>query len=253
MDMRHESYNQKSLEESLAKWKVELSPDPCLKHKVLRHIAIAESSESDGPLSRIPLLRWIASRPLAAAAMTCTALMLISVSSFVWEEHRMEEHLHAQTQSYFLFIDPPAHIAAASTAGHEFAQEENPSLIDMLAWMRSSLDLSRDQFMALVELHSKYEDRFMAIYKDLSEIQTEYQAFENKRMNNDMIDFMQLYDLLRERDTLRASSEQTSRELVSLVLRVLTPEQAKSYMALLNVNGLRPLYTPKTSPNNAGA
>jgi hypothetical protein len=179
--------------------------------------------------------------------------MLISVSSFIWEEHRAETRLYAQTQSYFLLINPVAHLDAVSGTGRGFDTEEKPSLIGMLAWMRSSLDLSREQFQALVELHSKYEDRFVALYKDLSEIQAEYQVFEDKRMRNDMIDFMELYDLLRERDTLRASSEQTSRELVSLVLRVLTPEQARSYLALLNGNGSQPMNTPKTSPNNAGA
>jgi|GEM_PF-2544588 len=250
--MHRENHNLKFIEERLAAWKVDAPSDPHLKQRVLHRIAIGQADENSGIFSSLLPLRWLAKCPILATTLTCVALFFACTTVYLSQQKDLNVRMAENSRTYFLMINPVAHVDASSKSDF-YATKEDPSLIDMLAWMRRSLDLSRDQFQALVALHAQYEDRFVALYKDLSEIQVEYQVFDNKRLNNDMIDFMELYDLLRERDTLRECSEQTSRQLIDLVLQVLTPEQAQNYLALLDTNGTTPLPTPKISQNDAGA
>ncbi|MBN1403848.1 MAG: anti-sigma factor [Opitutales bacterium] len=243
--------NRKTLDECLRGWDVQVPQDPHLKQRVLNRIAaLAEEENERAPLG-LSFIGRLGGRGFFALASACTALVLISAAFFVREHSLARERSYAQAHSYFLLINPLAHSEFPEGAYQNLAPED-PSMIDMLAWMRSSLDLSRDQFAALVELHEGYEDRFVSLYNDLCDINAQYQGFEKKRMNDDMIDFMELYDLLRERETLRECSAKTSQQFVSLVLKVLTPEQAQDYLAFLGRSGV-PLNIPNISPDNAGA
>ncbi len=217
--------------------------DPLLKQRVLSRIAVMEDSDKGLLSSFFGTLSWKGFLALSAA---CSAVFMLSAAILVHERRVADELMLVQSQHYFLAINPSAH--AEGSAMDDAAE---PSLIDMLAWMRSSLNLSRAQFQALVQLHSDYEDRFVSLYKDLCDIKAQYQGYEKKRLNDDVIDFMQLYDLLRERDALREYSEQTSQQFIALVLEVLTPEQARGYLALLNrSNYLLP--TSELPAGNAG-
>ncbi len=245
--MKDSEENRTGIEKRLADWHVCVPADPSLKKQVLRRIDLLESQKAGlGFFGRI--LSWISQNQLPAAICSCAAALLVCAASIFFigrAEHRAE----LMSRNYFMMIDPVAHVAAenASATGKE------QSVVEMLAWMKTRFNLSRAQFSELVALHEEYKDHLMTLYTELSRVQDSYQTFEDQRLSDDAIDFMALYDLLQKRDSLREDSVATSRQLVELTLRVLTPEQKKEYLSLMESADSHPT-TPKATPEtHAGA
>lgn len=233
--MNDESKFNSPLEKRLENWKVAAPIDPQIKQHVLRRIAVHEAEENRGGLASC-LFGWITNKPLAVSSFSCALLLMACTVVLLVREHTLRDQIATQSQSYFLMINPVAHIDAMN--GHSGNSINKPSTVEMLAWMRERFDLSREQFQQLVTLHEEYNDRLVTLYTELSAVRTEYATFETRRMNNDDIDFMALYDLLKKRDALRNDSTKTSGQLVELVLRVLTPAQKREYLSLLNYSNL---------------
>jgi hypothetical protein len=235
------------LEKRLARWRVSVPADPSLRQQVLRRIDMLESQDAGrGFFGRF--FFWASNNQLPAALCACTAAILICAVS-IFMINRAERRAELLSRDYFMMIDPVAHVAS----DHSEAIGENPSVVDMLSWMKSRFNLSREQFAELVALHEDYSDHLMTLYRELSEVQDSYQTFENKRLSNETIDFMALYDLLQKRDSLRKDSVATSRQLVDMTLRVLTPAQKQEYLSLMERSDPDEK-TPKATPEtHAGA
>jgi hypothetical protein len=243
--MHEDLDSRKRVEELLASWDVEAPVDPCLKSRVLRRIQIEESSREDrAPFSR--LVEWLASHPMLASGMACMAIVAVGFVGLVAQQRVIVERSH----DYFVRINPVAHVDMDVVGT---APTCDDSVIDMLAWMRGHFDLTKEQFSALVDLHMGYEDRLMSLYAELGTIERGYRGYELSRVNNEQIDFMALYDLLSERDRVRADSIRTSRQLVELVMQVLTPDQRLRYLALLNDSGTLHFVIPESPKSDAGA
>lgn len=236
------------LEKRLESWKVSVPSDPQIKQHVLRRIAVAQA-EKGHHRNENGWLGWVLDNRLAVSSIACAAVLMACTGTLLVREHNLRVQLAAESQSYFLMINPVAHIEADGA----WTNREEPSTLDMLAWMQERFDLSRDQFQQLVTLHEEYNDRLLTLYKELSAVQSEYASYEDRRMKNEDIDFMALYDLLKKRDALRKDSTATSSQLVELVLRVLTPDQKRAYMALLNKSISHPETLPDSPTSHAGA
>ncbi|HNX04816.1 MAG TPA: hypothetical protein PKI32_04905 [Opitutales bacterium] len=233
------------IETRLSSWQVSVPSDPNLRQQVLRRIDIMES-QGEGRSFPGRILDWVALNQLPAAIFACAAAILICAASIftIGRANRDERMSHA----YFVLINPVARVAADNITSNG-----EPSVVDMLSWMKDRFDLSREQFTQLVVLHEDYNDRLMTLYRELSAIQSQYKTFDDQRMNNDMIDFMALYDLLQKRDSLRRDSVTTSNQLVELTLRVLTPQQKREFLSLME-SSKSGKETPKVSPEtHAGA
>ncbi len=245
--MKDSEENMTGIEKRLSEWRVSVPADPSLKKQVLRRIDLLESQNAGaGFFCRI--LSWASQNQLPAAICSCTAALLVCAVS-IFFIGRAERRAEAMSRDYFMMIDPVAHVAA-DNPGHAAPEQ---SVVEMLAWMKSRFNLSREQFAELVSLHEEYKDHLVTLYRELSRVQDSYQIFEEKRLSDDSIDFMALYDLLQKRDSLREDSVATSRQLVELTLRVLTPEQKKEYLSLMesaDSNSTTPKATPET---HAGA
>jgi hypothetical protein len=249
----HESQNKSNtpIDERLAQWQVNAPVDPQLKQHVLRRIAVLDSEDSRTGIERFSLIRWLLSNPIAACVFALAVLVITGTSLMVAHERSLRMQM-AQSQLYFLIIDPVARAQAADE--HTLAGKNGePNVVEMLAWMKTRFNLSREQFAQLVVLHKEYSDKLMTLYAELRDLDAGYQTFEKQRLNDDMIDFMALYDLLRKRDAVRADSTTTSHQLVELVLRVLTPEQKREYLSLLNKDGSLPEKLPDSPNPHAGA
>jgi len=247
--MNEESRFTSPLEKRLENWEVSAPVDPQIKQHVLRRIAVAEAEKGRRSYES-GMLDWIVCNPLAVSSCACAVILMACTALLLVREHNLREQLAAQSQSYFLMIDPVAHINALNG---QPASGKEPSTVEMLAWMRDRFDLSREQFQDLVVLHEEYNDRLVTLYKELSGVQAEYATYETRRVNNEDIDFMALYDLLKKRDALRKDSTETSTQLVELVLRVLTPDQKREYLSLLNDSISHPEKSPDSPTSHAGA
>jgi hypothetical protein len=246
--MNDESKFKTPLEKRLESWKVSAPSDPQIKQHVLRRIAVAQA-EKGHRRNEVGWLGWILDNRLAASSIVCVAALMACTGTLLVRERNLRTQLAAESHSYFLMINPVAHIDADGAG----LDSEEPSTVDMLAWMQERFDLSRDQFQQLVTLHEEYNDRLVTLYKELYAVRSEYASYEDRRLKNEDIDFMALYDLLKKRDTLRKDSTETSRQLVELVLRVLNPDQKRAYMALFNKSISHPENLPDSPTSHAGA
>lgn len=244
--MNESENNKVCIEKRLASWQVSVPADPNLRQQVLRRIDILESQGSgSGFFTRV--IDWVSGNQLPAAIFACAAALLICAVS-IFTIGRVHQRNEAMSREYFVLINPVARVAVEHPA-----KAGEPSVVEMLSWMKDRFHLSREQFAELVSLHQEYNDRLITLYRELSSVQNQYQTFETRRMNNEDIDFMALYDLLQKRDSLRNDSVRTSSQLVDLTLRVLTPEQKREFLSLMEKAG-SDKETPKVSPEtHAGA
>jgi hypothetical protein len=237
------------LEKRLENWKVSAPVDSQMKQHVLRRITVGAAEKNHRNVEG-GAWGWVLNNRMAVTSFACAAVLLACTVVLYTRQVRLNRELANSSQSYFMMINPVAH---ANVANEAMAASKEPSTIEMLAWMRDRFHLSREQFRQLVALHEDYNDRLVTLYKELAAIQTEYNSYETRRVKNEDIDFMALYDLLQKRDAVRKDSTETSAQLVELVLRVLTPEQKRAYLALMN--HFTPLSdsTPESPTTHAGA
>jgi hypothetical protein len=211
--------NRDPLENRLSEWKVDLPTDPQLGNHVLNRIAAARTRRA--PAAIIPVLKW--STGLAAA------LAFLAVI-FINDRDAREELLADNAGTYQLMIDP---VSRAHTAKAPATGLNGDSLIDQLAWMQDRLDLSQEQFLELVDLHNRYAGQFETLYTELVRLESRYEEFEQLRVNNEMIDFLALYEVLSERKEKEGSAMALSRELVARVSAILRADQRGNYLSLI--------------------
>jgi len=206
------------LEKHLSKWKVSFERDPLLSTHVLNRI----SSDKHSGLfaNRLSVFRW-AGGIAAMAALIVGALII---------NQQFKDRGSYVESSYLQMIDPVFRIHAES---RNELQGTGGSLIQRLAWMQDKLELSQDQFMDLVELHTSYAHRFDELYEELVRLEDRYEEFEELRKQNEMIDFIALYEVLTERKEMEQNSGALSSEFVAKVASHLRPDQRISYLSLV--------------------
>jgi hypothetical protein len=244
--MSHKSENKDSLDERLTAWRVDMPKDIGMKHRVLAEIEARQNHPSI--LGSIYL--WVLHDRVATAALACSMILAVCTISLLVHSNSLTRQLDTERRDYFLMIDPISRVDAVNLDGKRTAR--NDSVVDSLAWMKDRFNLSREQFKQLVQLHTEYADHLTTLYKELSAIQSRYDTFDQRRLTNAEIDYMELYDLLQQRDAARKDSVQTSRQLVELVLRVLTPEQKLEYMSMLRDSISHPDPRPETPKHDTG-
>ncbi|KAF0093032.1 MAG: hypothetical protein E1N59_3222 [Puniceicoccaceae bacterium 5H] len=219
--------DERSIREKLATWQPETTPDPYLKQRVLNRVAA--SGETERAWFRRLWPQW--GRFSLAAVAVALVLALASFWVLPSDTHHLDGQLTAQRTRYFLRIDPVARLDAE---GARAEPQADPSLIDMLDWMRTNFDLTQDQFVELVKVHQTYSGDLDSLYDRLVELQHSYEGFESQRLHDQSIDFIALYQLLQRRDAVREDAEKTSMALVRQILHVLRPEQRDRFILLLN-------------------
>lgn len=212
--------NDDLIRQRLRQWEPVLEEDPGLAAHVLNRIG------AGGPRDALArsLLRW---RWLAAGLGAAAALLLVWLAGSYQANRELR-----QDRAYLSLIDPV--FRSQSEALPAGAEAGNLSLIDQLAWLQDRLDLSRDQFLELVNMHQRYAGQMDTLYRQLIELDGMYAAFEASRLRDEPIDFISLYDVLVERREVVSDSRAIREELVSMVESILNPAQRVAYMALLD-------------------
>lgn len=225
----------------LDRWEPEFKPDDGLSSRV--HAALGQRSEPRSENER--LASWFGnafSRPgLVASFAAVFMLMGVGLSQLLSGGFSGEKE--GLTLSYRLSIDPlyrlQAMAGAEQFANHPIMPARNtgqtvPVLLAGLGWLQGELDLSELQYQQVSALHGDYETGFDELFGQLLESHRDYRAFDRQRMNSDVIDYFQFYELLQKQKELSERSARLTRELLSKVEKVIEPDQRHRYRELLD-------------------
>lgn len=121
-----------------------------------------------------------------------------------------------------------------------------PAAIDtldgQLAWMKSELKLTDQQFARIKEVHQASGPKLRAISAQLAQMQAEFQDFEKARRASDRVDFLEFARFVETRRAVRRESLDSTRQLVMAAAEVMNPEQRQRYLQLVEtVEPLDPL------------
>jgi hypothetical protein len=116
------------------------------------------------------------------------------------------------------------------------------TLEGQLAWMKSELHLSNEQFLRIRELHEASSPRLRSLASQVAQMQSEFAAFENTRRNSDKVDFIEFAQFVEDRRNISRECLASTRSLVLAAAGEMTPAQRRQYF------GIVAAATPEASP-----
>lgn len=229
------------IEELLDRWDDGFEPDQDLAARVRAELPTKGGRDS----SSITVATWIGdafARPgLVASFAAIFVLVGMGLSQLI--SGGIRESGDEVTLSYRLSIDPIYRLQAMAGAD-QFASREiiparhqakdAPVLLAGLGWLQGALNLSEPQYEQVTALHSDYELAFDELFAQLVASHRDYQAFDRKRMENDVVDYFQFYELLQSQKSLSEESARLTEELLGKVEQVIEPSQRVRYRELLD-------------------
>lgn len=229
----------------LQRWNSDFTPDPLLVSRVKAQVRSAAARNRAG--QPVPFLQWCAaalSRPGLAAGFAGLFLLAGFGLSQVFLQGRgaAAEELKA---TYRLSIDPLYRLQAIAGArerdggrlglGADHPPGEDAQvMVAGLGWLQGALDLSPPQYRRVSALHSDYERAFDELFLDLLESYRAYREFDRARMSNDVIDYVQFYELLQTQKRLSEESALLTEELLGKVAAIIEPDQRERYREMLS-------------------
>ena len=108
------------------------------------------------------------------------------------------------------------------------------SLDGQLAWMKTELHLSDEQFSKIRELHQSSSPRLRALALQISRMQEEFNAFETTRKQSDRVDFVEFARFVEARREVSRECQDSTHALVLAAAGQMTPAQRKQYFSLLS-------------------
>ena len=130
--------------------------------------------------------------------------------------------------------------AAVGVAAHlAYFQHREPigtdTLDGQLAWMRSELQLTEQQFARIKGLHQATRPQLQAMAAQVALMQEEFAEFERARQATDQVDFIEFARFVESRRELNRRCLDTTRQLVLASAEIMTPEQRRQYIRLVPV------------------
>jgi hypothetical protein len=127
---------------------------------------------------------------------------------------------------------------AVGTAAHlAYFQHREPigtdTLDGQLAWMRSELRLTEQQFARIKGLHQATRPQLQAMAAQVALMQEEFAEFEHTRQATDQVDFIEFARFVESRRELNRRCLDTTRQLVLASAEIMTPEQRRQYIRLV--------------------
>ncbi|MBK1876390.1 hypothetical protein [Pelagicoccus mobilis] len=224
------------------RWKDDFEPDPGLTARVRSALGQPRGRERDEKSLAI----WFGnafSRPGLAAGFAAVFVLVGMGLSQLLSSSGFGGGAQDMNLSYRLSIDPLYRLQAMAGAD-EFANQpiqpaqhspnDAPVLLAGLGWLQGELDLSEPQYEQVTALHGDYEMAFDELFGELLESHRAYRAFDKQRMNSDVIDYFQLYELLQTQKDLSEKSARLTEELLLKVEQIIEPEQRTRYRELLD-------------------
>jgi hypothetical protein len=107
------------------------------------------------------------------------------------------------------------------------------SLDGQLAWMKSELRLSDEQFARIRELHQASSPRLRALAAQVAQMQQEFAAFENTRRSTDRVDFIEFAQFVETRRAVSRECLDSTRRLVMAAAGEMTGPQREHYFGIV--------------------
>jgi len=107
------------------------------------------------------------------------------------------------------------------------------SLDGQLAWMRSELRLSDEQYARIRELHEASGPRLRALASQVAMMQQELTAFERTRRASDRVDFVEFARFVEAHRNVKRECLESTRELVLAAASAMTPMQRAHYFGIV--------------------
>jgi hypothetical protein len=117
----------------------------------------------------------------------------------------------------------------------------NPSGLDaQLAWMKSSLHLSDQQFARIKALHVQSSPQLMALATQVARMRAEFAAFENERRATGEVDFLEFAHFVEQRRAVDRECAESTRRLIVAAVSVMNQQQRDQYCRTLLSSSMKP-------------
>jgi Spy/CpxP family protein refolding chaperone len=110
----------------------------------------------------------------------------------------------------------------------------NNGLECQLAWMKTDLKLTDEQFARIKAIHEESSPRLLALAAEVARMREEYDAFEHERTTSGQIDFLEFAHFVEQRRTVNRECLTSTQRLVADAARVMTAQQRERYLGLLD-------------------
>lgn len=102
-----------------------------------------------------------------------------------------------------------------------------------LAWMRTELNLTEEQFSRIKTIHQTSSPRLLALAAEVARMREEYAAFERARVTEEKVDFVEFARFVEARRAIDRECAVSTRQLLTATAGVMTPQQRERYLGLL--------------------
>ena len=113
------------------------------------------------------------------------------------------------------------------------AMPPTETLDGQLAWMRTELQLTDTQFARIKELHEASSPHLRTLAAQVTQMQSEFAAFEQLRRTSDRVDFLEFARFVETRRHVSRECLDSTRKLVLAAAEVMTPLQRERYIRLV--------------------
>lgn len=109
----------------------------------------------------------------------------------------------------------------------------NRTLDTQLAWIKSDLQLTSEQYAQIKAIHEQSSPHLAALAAQLTRMRAELAAFEKQRKTTGEIDFLEFAQYVEQRRRVDRECLQSTRQLVDATADVMNPRQRERYLNLL--------------------
>ncbi|HVU34545.1 MAG TPA: hypothetical protein VHE61_14015 [Opitutaceae bacterium] len=102
-----------------------------------------------------------------------------------------------------------------------------------LAWIRTELNLTDQQFARVRAIHEASSPRLLALAAQVAQMRDEYAAFERGRVTVGQVDFIEFARFVEQRRAIDRECQALTRQLVAATSSTMTPVQRERYLELL--------------------
>jgi len=102
-----------------------------------------------------------------------------------------------------------------------------------LAWMKTELKLTNEQFARIKAIHEQSSPRLLALAAEVARMREEYDAFEHERTTSGQVDFLEFAHFVEQRRAVDRECLFSTRQLVADAANVMTQNQRARYLGLL--------------------
>ena len=121
---------------------------------------------------------------------------------------------------------------------HAYCRYNQPAAADtlegQLAWMKTELRLTDEQYARIRDLHQASHPQLVAMAAQVSSMQAEFAEFEKTRQTADRVDFLEFARFVENQRSLNRACLDSTRRLVLASAEVMTPQQRERYLHLVS-------------------